>query len=98
VDEATLALDAIRDVGPGGLFVDHPHTVRRYRKEHWLPEIWSRDMLATWEARGRISAEDRARDRWEVLRRSAPAYSGVTEEDERVLGQVVERAQRALCR
>jgi trimethylamine--corrinoid protein Co-methyltransferase len=42
VSEDTLALDVIREVGPGGQFVDAKHTVRWFRKEHFLPRLLER--------------------------------------------------------
>lgn len=33
VDEATAALDVIRDVGPGGSFLNHPHTTKNFRSQ-----------------------------------------------------------------
>lgn len=34
VEEGTLALEALRAVGPGGTFLDRDHTRRRYRLDH----------------------------------------------------------------
>jgi trimethylamine---corrinoid protein Co-methyltransferase len=42
VSEDTLALDLIREVGPGGQFVDATHTARWFRKEHFLPRLLER--------------------------------------------------------
>jgi trimethylamine--corrinoid protein Co-methyltransferase len=42
VNELTLALDLIREVGPGGQFLDTTHTVRFFRREHFLPRILER--------------------------------------------------------
>ena len=52
VDREHLALDAIKRVGPGGHFLDKPHTARHFRDEHWRPGIWSRQMLGPWLANG----------------------------------------------
>jgi len=58
VSERTLALDVIREVGPGGEFVTHPHTLRRFR-DVWYPGMlyrggargWSESELTTFEQR-----------------------------------------------
>jgi trimethylamine---corrinoid protein Co-methyltransferase len=42
VSESTLAYDLIRDVGPGGQFLDTSHTAHHFRKEHFLPRILER--------------------------------------------------------
>ncbi len=47
VDETTLALDAIRDVGPGGNFLAHRHT-RQYMRQRWLPTFMDRRPYEAW--------------------------------------------------
>ena len=42
VSDDTLALDLIREVGPGGQFVDATHTAKWFRKEHFLPRLLER--------------------------------------------------------
>ena len=37
--ENDLALDAIRQVGPGGQFLTHPHTMKNCRKDAWISNI-----------------------------------------------------------
>lgn len=39
VNELTLALDVIHEVGPGGEFLTHDHTYDNYRNEQWIPEL-----------------------------------------------------------
>jgi trimethylamine--corrinoid protein Co-methyltransferase len=48
VGEETLALDAIREVGPGGTFMTHAHT-RRHLRELWLNSLLDRRPLSVWE-------------------------------------------------
>lgn len=38
-DDENFALDIIKQVGPGGEFLSHPHTVEFCRKELWSPDI-----------------------------------------------------------
>lgn len=46
VDEQSVALDVLKDVGPGGTFIAHPHTLRNYRGS-----ISRRDTrILSWEA------------------------------------------------
>jgi len=40
-DEATV-LSIFRDVGPGGNFIGHDHTLEHFRKEMWIPKISDR--------------------------------------------------------
>lgn len=39
VDDDSLALDVIREVGSAGQFLTNPHTFRHCRSEFWTPEI-----------------------------------------------------------
>lgn len=48
VNEETLALDAIRDVGPMGSYLSHPHT-RRFMRQRWIPTLIDRRPYNIWE-------------------------------------------------
>jgi trimethylamine--corrinoid protein Co-methyltransferase len=60
VSAETLALDTIDAVGPGGFFLDAPHTLRHYRQAHFLPQISQRQSHDQWLAEGGLSAAQRA--------------------------------------
>jgi trimethylamine--corrinoid protein Co-methyltransferase len=49
VNEETLALDVIRDVGPGSNYLRQRHT-RAHMRERWLPELMDRRPYNVWEA------------------------------------------------
>ncbi len=59
VDEETLALDAIDEVGPTGSFLQHPHTMRHY-KEPFYSKLLDKGPYSLWEKNGRLSLEDKA--------------------------------------
>jgi trimethylamine---corrinoid protein Co-methyltransferase len=61
VNDETLALDAIADVGPGGEFISHRHTRRFCREAQWRPTVLSRASQANWEKDGRADLNERAR-------------------------------------
>lgn len=48
VNDETLAVDAIKEVGPGGTFLTHPHT-RRHMRELWLNSLLDRRPISVWE-------------------------------------------------
>ncbi len=58
--EDTLAVDEIKEVGPGGMFIDHPRTFERMRSTGFLPEVAERNSRETWIEQGATSAHDRA--------------------------------------
>jgi trimethylamine--corrinoid protein Co-methyltransferase len=73
VNDGTLALDLIKQVGFSGNYLAEDHTARRFRKEHYLPGLLIRDPYEAWEVAGSRSALDQARDRVrEILGRHEP--------------------------
>jgi trimethylamine--corrinoid protein Co-methyltransferase len=56
VNEDTLALDAIRDIGPGGTFLTHKHT-KEHLRDLWLSTLMDRRPYQVWKEK-----KDRARD------------------------------------
>ncbi|RPI47982.1 MAG: trimethylamine--corrinoid methyltransferase, partial [Chloroflexi bacterium] len=67
VNEETLALDVIREVGPGGHYLDSRHTRKHFREELWLPRLADRRPWDVWQADGAKDAVMRARERVEEL-------------------------------
>jgi trimethylamine--corrinoid protein Co-methyltransferase len=67
VDEASLALDAVRDVGPAGHFFGTDHTMERYETAFNTPLVSNWDNYDTWVERGQVSAEVRANQIWKQL-------------------------------
>lgn len=51
----TLALDVIDQVGPGGSFLDTPHTLQNYRQV-WYPRVFDRRGYGGWMEAGRPTA------------------------------------------
>ncbi len=62
VDDDTLALDAIREVGPGGHFFGVEHTQQRFRTAFHRPMVSDWRNYETWEEAGRPEAAARATD------------------------------------
>jgi trimethylamine--corrinoid protein Co-methyltransferase len=52
VDEDSLALEIIKEVGPGGTFLTHPHTFENFRRELWMPKLMERRNWESWERDG----------------------------------------------
>lgn len=63
VDEETLALDVIKEVGPGGNFLAHEHTARNLRREIWFPKLMDRSRYEPWHDAGARTMGDRIRER-----------------------------------
>ncbi|MBP9951551.1 MAG: trimethylamine methyltransferase family protein [Cypionkella sp.] len=67
VDDATLALDAIREVGPAGHFFGAQHTMARYETAFYTPMVSNWDNHGSWLERGGITAPQRANTIWKVM-------------------------------
>lgn len=63
VNEETIALDLIKQVGWQGHYLAELHTAEHYRREHFLPKLLRRDSREVWEGKGSKTALDLARER-----------------------------------
>jgi trimethylamine--corrinoid protein Co-methyltransferase len=63
VNESTLALDLIKQVGWEGNYLAERHTAQNFRREHFLPKLLPRDVRQTWEQKGAKTTLDLARER-----------------------------------
>lgn len=67
VDEKTLAMDAIREVGPAGHYFGAAHTIERYETAFYAPLLSNWDNFDTWRERGSLTATQRANAIWKKL-------------------------------
>ncbi|HXV26160.1 MAG TPA: trimethylamine methyltransferase family protein [Alphaproteobacteria bacterium] len=67
VSEDTLALDAIREVGPGGHFFGAAHTLARYETAFYQPMLSDWRNFETWREAGARTATERANRIWKQL-------------------------------
>jgi len=49
VDEETLAVNVVNNVGPGGHFLEEKHTLRHFRNEFWSPTLINRMRYDEWK-------------------------------------------------
>jgi trimethylamine--corrinoid protein Co-methyltransferase len=97
VNEETLALDAIREVGIGGNFLDHGHTFNHFKKELWDPGLFVRESYSNWLAGGKKSAIDNTYGRMEeIIRTRWPCEPAVVPETRRELEKVFNGAKHDL--
>jgi trimethylamine--corrinoid protein Co-methyltransferase len=95
IDDETLALDMIAEVGPGGHHFGTTHTQARYRTEFYQPFISSRLGYDTWLAAGGRDTAQRANAVWKEMlaHYEAPPLDPAIEE---ALRAYVERREREL--
>ncbi len=70
VNDETLALDVIANVGPGGHFLTQVHTLKNYKREHWFPTLLDRDRRHIWKMKGSRDLVQRAREKTEYILRT----------------------------
>ena len=63
IDDKELALDVIAQIGPGGSFMVHPHTVKRMKTAGLLTTLSDRQARAQWEGKGSRDTYARALQR-----------------------------------
>ncbi len=62
VNDETLALHVITEVGPGGQYLKHTHT-RTHFREHWYPDLFERGNYTDWTQKGSQTLGERAATR-----------------------------------
>lgn len=91
VNEETLAIDAIEEVGPGGHFLTHSHTLRNFRKELWQPDLSDRQSWSKWVEGGKKRMEDRTREKTQLILKThtpAPLSSQAEEKIQEVINRL----------
>jgi trimethylamine--corrinoid protein Co-methyltransferase len=83
IDDNTLALNVIGEVGHGGSFLNHKHTRQNFRKELWMPSLMERRSWAQWQKDGAKDAEQRSREKArEILATHQPTRLAPEAEEE----------------
>ncbi|HEY0493355.1 MAG TPA: trimethylamine methyltransferase family protein [Candidatus Dormibacteraeota bacterium] len=66
-DDEGLAMDGIREVGPGGHHLGSEHTMRNYRTGFYRPMISSTENYDRWQRMGSRTADRVATEKWKQL-------------------------------
>ena len=92
VNEDTLAVSVINDVGPNNHYLRHAHTRKYYKSEYFYPKLLDRQDFENWEASGSLTMKDRtiARVR-DLLATHKP--SPIKPETQKVIEKVLAEAE-----
>jgi len=60
VTDANMAVEIIKEIGPGGELVSHDHTFNNFRKEQSHSKLFDRSMRETWVLGGETNLTERA--------------------------------------
>jgi len=71
--EDDLALNLIREIGPGGSFITAKHTINRMKTEAVMTKIADRDARTIWQKKGALDIHARAMNRVREIMKQTPA-------------------------
>jgi trimethylamine--corrinoid protein Co-methyltransferase len=66
-DDFDAGMQAVRDVGPGGHYLGHPHTLENFQKAFFMPELFDNNSVEQWQADGSVEINQRALGRVRAL-------------------------------
>jgi trimethylamine--corrinoid protein Co-methyltransferase len=94
VDDESLALDVVEDVGPTGNYLSHQHTMRHFR-EPFYSKLADKGTHSQWVARGATTMEERAaRQVEEILESHQP--EPLPADVQRDLAAIIQREQAGI--
>jgi trimethylamine--corrinoid protein Co-methyltransferase len=59
-DDFEEALAAVRDVGPGGHYLGHPHTQANFQRAFFMPKLFDNNSVEQWKVDGSKDIKERA--------------------------------------
>ena len=65
--EEEFAMDAVRDEGPGGMFLAADHTLAHFREWLYMSPFFRSQNYVSWEKQGSKTAEQVATEQWKAL-------------------------------
>jgi len=64
--DSEMSLDVMKEVGPGGSYLSHPDTFKRF-KNQWLPTVSCWTSFDKWETSGKQSVMERANKKYKEI-------------------------------
>lgn len=94
-DDFDAALAAVRDVGPGGHYLGHPHTQDNFARAFYMPELFDNNNIDQWQADGAKDTTARALEKAQQMLRDyeEPALDPATDE---ALNDFIARREREI--
>ena len=59
-DDFDEGLSAVGDIGPGGHYLGHPHTLEKFSSAFFMPEMFDNNSIEQWAAEGSVEINERA--------------------------------------
>ena len=94
VNQETLALDLIHEVGPiPGHFLNTDHTRAWWRKEQYIPTVFDRTSLPEWVKRGKKDVLTLAKEKVEKLIATHKPEPALTSDQEKEIDEILKKAR-----
>lgn len=95
INDETLCLDLIDQVGPGGQYVDKKHTFKNFKKEAWFPEYLNRNQYQQWTIEGKRNVKEKINDAViEII--EADRNPILNEETIKAYDEIIQRREREI--
>ncbi len=96
VNEKTLAVDVIDNVGPGGHYLYEDHTMDHFR-DHWMPTLMDRNSYEEWDKLGRKTMKERIIDKTrDLIENYEGPRSKVSEKADSEIEKILQEAERRI--
>ena len=81
-DDFEDAMAAVKDIGPGGHYLGHPHTLENFQRAFFMPELFDNNSIEQWTAEGAKEITQRALEHARALLKDyeEPKIDAVTDE------------------
>ena len=92
-DDFEAGLAAIVDVGPGGHYLGHPHTLENFERAFFMPNMFDNNAIEQWQAEGSIEITERALNKAHKLLREYQEPMLEAAKNEALLDYIARREQ-----
>jgi trimethylamine--corrinoid protein Co-methyltransferase len=89
VNDETLALDVVEELGPTGDYLQHPHTMKHFR-EPFYSDLMQKGVYAQWEKQGKKSMEQLAAEKVDRILESH-TVAPLAEDVQKAISEIVAR-------
>lgn len=93
LDEESLALKVIKEVGPQNEYMTHKHTLKHMRTSQCWPEFFNRDSAEAWKNKGRPTVEKLALERAKALNAKERRHP-LSESSKARLADIIRQAEK----
>lgn len=96
VDDASLAYDVIKEIGPGGNYLTSQHTFNNFKTELWHSDLFDHDNWESWKNKGSKTIRDNALEKVCAMLEQEYA-SHLSLEQSQEIDAIVEKARKDLA-